>query len=84
MTNLNDKQIRRRVFFSRLWQNRERHSTSDNNGYEVPFPSVTAPKLLLLVATSHIRRTLYEIPNPAFGNRNTKEIQSISFIEVKK
>ena len=34
--------------------------------------------------TSYSPNTLYEIPNPAFGNRNTKEIQSISFMEVKK
>ena len=39
----------------------QRGETSSNSGYEVPFPSVTSPKLLLLVATSHIRETLSAI-----------------------
>ena len=38
----------------------QRGETSSNSGYEVPFPSVTSPKLLPLVATSHIRETLGE------------------------
>jgi hypothetical protein len=41
--------------------NIERERTSHNSGYEVPFPSVTSLKLLPLVATSFIRRTLGEI-----------------------
>ncbi len=36
-------------------------STSYNSGYEFSLPLVASPKLLPMVATFHIRETLYDI-----------------------
>lgn len=40
--------------------------TSYNSVYEVTLPSVTSPKLLPLVKTSHIRETLGSMSFPKF------------------